>query len=576
MEPSGGDVNGGGHGGAMNSLMEAKTQALNHIHGQKVRTLMKSIHQLQDQVATMKAQDKEHRRSALIQNLRKQQRDQELVLDVLKDTLKTKVGDFHDSLDAVNEFILKKTLGGPKRFRPKTREELELEFVDLDQKYKRAMASLKRVKSETQQPPQEAPRHISQSHDVPDVGAMQRELEALRVLVAAKDNNLQTQATDIQALKTRMEDLLLVHDKWERTKAKYVASKAAIAKLQDDAIRLIQAKELEVARREQVDVELAWLKDVQHAEKGDSATLQQQVETFKAQHAALQLHIDEQQQKWTDDRLAIMAQLRTQESHVASIEAQSSLFASQVVSLTAERDGLQTKLNESLAATATLQQMLATHADDAEVSNDAAALTAAATKETELLALVEAKHQQLKAYEKQILASKLLARLHKKEKEQLLLQLDKLRTLVSTSAPPTDASRVIAQAQLKLSVDVAAPTMAVERHTEVALATPPAVEPVEHPVESPGKDPAAMPDQVTPSLETTPNAEIESQQEQRAPQKSVDFVNGVVASALLGISKDSPKLSVEHQQNEAMRPIESPSAVAAEVADALAEEYRFF
>ncbi|RHY30260.1 hypothetical protein DYB32_004528 [Aphanomyces invadans] len=416
-EPSDGD------GRAVNSLVEAKAQALNNIHTQKVRTLMKSIHQLQEQVATMKAQDKEHRRSALIQNLRKQQRDQELVMEVLKDTLKTKVGEFNNSLDAVNDYILKKTLGGPKRFRPKTREEIELEFVELDKKYKRVLASLKRAKSVAAQdapaedatPPADTSSTSAKGHSTStdhrlgvDVEAMQREIESLRVLVAAKDNNLQAQTADNLALKKRVDELLLydvsdvaarlrlgrVHDKWVRTKAKYAASKEAIAKLESDAIRLIQAKEQETALREQVEAELACLQDMQaqDAANGSSvhATLQHQIQALKAQEAALLEQMEAQTQKWTDDRLAILAQ----EAHVASIEAQSKASASQVLDLTAER-----------------------------------------------------------AFEKQILASKLLARLHKKEKEQLLLQMDKLRTLVSNSAPPTDTSRVIAQAQLKLSTE---------------------------------------------------------------------------------------------------------------------------
>jgi hypothetical protein len=43
----------------------------------------------------------------------------------------------------VNDFILKKTIGGPKRFRPKTREELENELCMLQKRYDGAIDKLK-------------------------------------------------------------------------------------------------------------------------------------------------------------------------------------------------------------------------------------------------------------------------------------------------------------------------------------------------------------------------------------------------------------------------------------------------
>lgn len=142
-------------------LWIAKLDALKSAHDLKVRALMKSITQLQDQVQNLRSQDKEHRRSALIQNLRKQQREQDLLIDVLKQTLLEKVPEFQDSKAIVNDFVLKKSAGAPLRFRPKTREELENELSDLDQKYKRALANLRTaqvkparsISSEKEEPP---------------------------------------------------------------------------------------------------------------------------------------------------------------------------------------------------------------------------------------------------------------------------------------------------------------------------------------------------------------------------------------------------------------------------------------
>lgn len=72
---------------------------------------MRSINQLQEQLQGLKAQEKEHRRSALIQDLRTQQREQELLIDVLKQALQEKAPEFQDSRALVNDFVLKKAVG---------------------------------------------------------------------------------------------------------------------------------------------------------------------------------------------------------------------------------------------------------------------------------------------------------------------------------------------------------------------------------------------------------------------------------------------------------------------------------
>lgn len=121
----------------------AKVGALKKAQDQKVRALMRSIGQLQAQIQTLKAQDQEHRRSALIQNLRKQQREQELLIDVLKQTLLEKLPEFQNSRALVNDFVMKKTVGGPLRFRPKTREELENDLWQVEQKFRSTMDELR-------------------------------------------------------------------------------------------------------------------------------------------------------------------------------------------------------------------------------------------------------------------------------------------------------------------------------------------------------------------------------------------------------------------------------------------------
>jgi len=146
-------------------LRAAKVGALKKMQDQKVRALMKSIGQLQAQIQALKVQDQEHRRSALIQNLRKQQREQELLIDTLKQTLLDKVPEFNSSRAAVNEFVIKKTVGGPLRFRPKTREELEGELWQIDQKYRSAMEQLRRERKRSGSSGQDPTRRSSSIAD---------------------------------------------------------------------------------------------------------------------------------------------------------------------------------------------------------------------------------------------------------------------------------------------------------------------------------------------------------------------------------------------------------------------------
>ena len=137
----------------------------------KVRALQKSLKTLQDQVQYFKSSSKEHRRSALIQQLRVAVKEQEEVVDVLKQRL-VDMGEVRTTIHrppttdhpqcpppttdhppptahpqpnmAVNELIIKKTCAGPKRFRPRTREELQ---VDCEKHTKENARLLKQVKA---------------------------------------------------------------------------------------------------------------------------------------------------------------------------------------------------------------------------------------------------------------------------------------------------------------------------------------------------------------------------------------------------------------------------------------------
>jgi len=102
---------------------------------------MKSVNSLKDQITLLKSQNKEHRRSSLIGGLRDKVKEQELVADVLKEELCKRYDSSQNMMSTfeVNTFVIKRTLGGPKRFRPKSREELQNELIVAEKKLKKAL-----------------------------------------------------------------------------------------------------------------------------------------------------------------------------------------------------------------------------------------------------------------------------------------------------------------------------------------------------------------------------------------------------------------------------------------------------
>jgi anti-sigma28 factor (negative regulator of flagellin synthesis) len=125
--------------------MSDQVETLQRMHAQKVRTLMTSIHVLKEQLQVAKAASKEHRRSALIQQLRDAIRDGEVVVDVLRQALVDRGLDDR----TVNELIIKRTCSGPKRFRPRSREELQRDCTELEKKVKQLEAALTKSKAAT-------------------------------------------------------------------------------------------------------------------------------------------------------------------------------------------------------------------------------------------------------------------------------------------------------------------------------------------------------------------------------------------------------------------------------------------
>ena len=118
----------------LDGQMEAKFLALKNLNSKKIKTLMQSLEGKDKEIAKLKVLGKDSRRTQMIQALRDKIRSMELVMDVIKVELgksehpvKGKM-----SIEQVNDFVVEKTVGGPKRFRPLTREELENKVATLE------------------------------------------------------------------------------------------------------------------------------------------------------------------------------------------------------------------------------------------------------------------------------------------------------------------------------------------------------------------------------------------------------------------------------------------------------------
>ena len=110
---------------------DQKLIAMENLHREKSRSLQKSIEKYRLEIKKLQAQNTDNNRSRQIQGLKSQLKDSELKADVLKRMLAERWGpaggwalDVEENITNVNTEIIKQTIGGPKRFRPKTREEL--------------------------------------------------------------------------------------------------------------------------------------------------------------------------------------------------------------------------------------------------------------------------------------------------------------------------------------------------------------------------------------------------------------------------------------------------------------------
>lgn len=459
------------HSTKTDAFHDAQLEAMKTVHDTKVRALMKSIHQLQEQIQSLKSQDKEHRRSALIQNLRQSQREQELLLDVLKQTMVEKMPEFHGSRELVNDFILKKSVGGPLRFRPPSREELENELDVLNSKYKRAVENLKKAKEEhTRGPEPSGPATKRQNESPTDEDhdrestrlstgrsrapliekevlvidpAQQEEIDRLQVELASKNLTIPAQADELYELQAEIERLQVVEAKLEHKKERISYLEEKLAKFQQENAQLVQEKEAQSDTCSQLLEEIQFLRDSRigdvHASDSERLRQLELIESLRAREAELQREIEDQQRKWSVDRSSMNQQARLQEKEIQLLQEQLQQLQHDVVALQKKHDrlfveseGAKSRLNEATAENESLRSRMQ------ELEGTVALRESLAREECgtqtqslearvrELESALAEKDELAKRLDRQLTASKLLGRQAKKEKELLQERLNKL------------------------------------------------------------------------------------------------------------------------------------------------------
>lgn len=232
----------------LDDAQEQKFNALKNLHAKKVKYLMVSIDAKDKEISKLKVLGKDNRRTQMIQALRNKLREQELVTDVVKQELSQK-SDM--SLEEVNGLIIRKTLGGPKRFRPLTREELENHITDMEKKLTKKTGSVvptgpvgnaggggsvagshagrttNGARSSASHAPSRVTKNvagnnrdlISAQHmltaggmgnsdaDLNTLAKLGEEVHNLRILLDAKDSSIEQQKEDISRLRARNSEL---------------------------------------------------------------------------------------------------------------------------------------------------------------------------------------------------------------------------------------------------------------------------------------------------------------------------------------------------------------------------------
>lgn len=332
-----------------------KVMALRNLHQQKVRILMKTINGQKSEIEKLKRATKEAKMAKKVQSQARKLKEMEVTVDVCKEKLLNKNGGSFESLEQVNDFILKKTCGAPLRFRPKTREKLQNEIAELEKANKRLQIKLKSVAEQSTRAVQETSRSKTPqkqtqqqiqagAEDAEGIKSLLEQVELLKVAVASRDLNLRTHMDEMERMHGDLREMRVYEEKCSRLQRKYNHQKAHLKDLEDVLDDVTREKEREAHEKEQLKTELAYQKNDNPGGDQELGYLKD-LRKLEAQVIELEQELDEKQR-----RSAAMAERVNQlKMQLRKHEEQNSEGSSTTAMLKATNDSLRQQLQEAKA-----------------------------------------------------------------------------------------------------------------------------------------------------------------------------------------------------------------------------------
>lgn len=232
----------------------------------------------------------------MIQELRKKIRTHETINDIIKEELQKRT---ETTVEDMNNLIIRKTLAGPKRFRPLSREELENKIIELEKKSNKKAAgnaapvvtTAAEAKSEAGAQPKRTRNDndtsINQGEKIDEVGkfiSLVEELDDLRRAIRSKDAVIDSQKEEIIRLRSRNAQLIVVEEEADFQERQYGELKAynesLLGNLEDTTQKLADALEVSVRLRAENVLE-------NESRVAEIAALHAQSDKYMRQHAQL-------------------------------------------------------------------------------------------------------------------------------------------------------------------------------------------------------------------------------------------------------------------------------------------------
>lgn len=350
---------------------EAKFNALKTLQMKKIKQLMISIDAKDKEIAKMKILGKDNRRSQMIEALKAKIRTQETINDIIKEELVKRA---EISVRDVNELIIRKTLGGPERFRPLTREELENKITDLEKKAEktakngiRGVTGTGKEQADTRSDTKAASRGASRTAMAEDkldlsdgiggdnntkMAPLIDEIQRLRMEVNAKDGLLDMQREDVVRLRARNAELVSIEEEADYLERQNVDLKSYSDKMErllEDTTRKL-ADAMEASAKIRSDVVM-----VNENQQAEVVSLHKQCEKLLKQNAAFLQRISDMEVELENMDRSTSKSMQ----HSASAEAG---IHSKEVALKAAEDKLtktQEKLKQAESKCSSLEMELA-------------------------------------------------------------------------------------------------------------------------------------------------------------------------------------------------------------------------